>query len=97
MKLKEIEQKIAELTALKEKAEREEQEELHRKRHEEAVALYPELINILRRLDDLGYLPARLFEALKDQTGKFNPGQYIKRPRPINRPVDEPELVKQRG
>lgn len=87
MDLKEIDAKIAELTAAREKAAREEEEKRARKEYEEAVSLYPELIAILRRLDETGYMPPRLDKALRDESGKFNPGMYIKRPRaPATRP-----------
>jgi len=53
---------------------------------EEAVKLYPELVEILRRVDEIKYMPPRLDKALRDDTGKFNPGMYIKRPRGPKQP-----------
>jgi hypothetical protein len=81
MDLKEIDRQIAELTAAREKALREETEKQAEKHFREAVDLYPKLIEVIRRLDELGYVPPRLAEALKDSSGKLNPGMYIKRPR----------------
>lgn len=85
MELNEIEAKIAELEALRSKALEAEKEREDQARYDEAVILYPELIAIVRRLHEIGYLPQRLAEVLTDATGKVNPGMYIKRPRAILR------------
>lgn len=81
MKLNEIDQKIAELQRLRSEAEREEREQAAAAALEEARTLIGELVANVQRLNEIGYLPPRLAEALSDSTGKFNPGMYIKRPK----------------
>ena len=80
MELREIEAEIARLQKLKVQALAMEQERRARAR-EEAAELIPELVNLLRRLDKLGFLPQRLADVLTDAEGKVNPGLYLKRPR----------------
>lgn len=81
MDVKEIDAKIAELQAMKAKAEEDQKEKEAQMKFDEAVEIYARLIEDIRRLDVLGYTPPRLAKALTDETGKFNPGMYIKRPR----------------
>jgi hypothetical protein len=81
MELREIDAKITELLAMKAEAERREAEKREQKDFDEALEIFPRLVDDLRRLDELGYLPARLADALTDSSGKVNPGLYIKRPR----------------
>jgi hypothetical protein len=88
MELAEIDAKIAELEALKAKALAAEKEKEDQARYDEAVVLFPELIAIVRRLHEIGYLPPRLAKVLTDETGKVNPGMYLKRPRAVIRQHD---------
>ncbi len=85
MDLKEIEAKIAELEGLKAQAMEAEKAKEDQARYDEAVVLYPELIAIVRRLHEIGYLPIRLAKVLTDENGKVNPGMYLKRPRAVLR------------
>lgn len=88
MDLKEIDAKIAELEALKAEALKAEEEKMLQANYDEAVILFPELVTVLRRLHEIGYLPQRLAEVLTDASGKVNPGMYLKRPRAIVKPHD---------
>lgn len=88
MDLKEIDAKIAELEALKAEAIKREEEKKLQANYDEAVILFPELVATLRRLDEIGYLPPRLAKVLTDESGKVNPGMYLKRPRAVVRPQD---------
>ncbi|WP_162245270.1 hypothetical protein [Rhizobium sp. Leaf383] len=86
MNLNEIEAKIAELEAMKLEVLQRDEEKKAQEKFDEAVTLVPELVSLVRRLDELGYLPQRLVKALTDEHGKVNPGMYLKRPRAIVRP-----------
>lgn len=81
MDLKEIDKKIAELQKLRVEAEKQAEQERLQKEHQEAVDIITRLLDDVRRLAEIGYLPPRLMTALSDNTGKFNPGMYIKRPK----------------
>lgn len=81
MDLTEIDAKIAELQALRAKAESEAAERKAKEDLAEATELLGTLAAQLHRLMELRYLPPRLKDALTDNQGKFNPGVYIKRPR----------------
>ncbi|WP_454287296.1 hypothetical protein [Rhizobium arsenicireducens] len=88
MKVEDIDRQIAELQELRALAAKEAEEKKIQQNFEEALEIYPRLIADIRRLDVIGYMPPRLAEALRDGSGKFNPGMYIKRPRPPVKPHD---------
>lgn len=81
MKVSDIDAKITELQKKREIALQEEEEQKKREHLTEARETLGRLVNDLRRLNDIGYLPPRLREALTDEHGKVNPGLYVKRPR----------------
>jgi len=83
MELSEIDAKIAELEKLKLEALAREEEKRAQADYDEAVQLVPQLITTIRRLSELGYLPVRIKDVVTDESGKVNPGMYIKRPRAI--------------
>lgn len=85
MDVKEIDAKIAELQALRVEAEKAELVREHQARYDEAVLLFPELLRILNRLTELGYLPQRLADVLTDSDKKVRPGVFIKRPRAVTK------------
>ncbi len=85
MDLQKIDEEMARLAELREKALAEEQEKLRVANLQEARDLTGQLVDILKRLGELGTVPPRLQEALRDEKGKFNPGLYIKRPPLLHR------------
>ena len=75
----EIERKIAELQAEKQKLLEAEREKKSREHWEEANAIIAKMVDDLRRLGEIGYVPPKLAAALTTGKGKYNPGQYVKR------------------
>lgn len=58
--------------------------EAERQRREglkEAYGLTEDLVRILERLYELGFVPPKLMAALTNSEGNFRPGMFIKRPR----------------
>jgi hypothetical protein len=78
--LAEIDKEIARLQALRVEAERQDAERKAKEHHAEAVKVIDRMIEDIRRLHEIGYLPPKLQAALTDGQGKFNPGMYVKRP-----------------
>ncbi len=76
-----IRAEMAKLQGELEAAEREEKERQQRESLLEARQLTQNVVDTLSRLNELGAVPPRLDEVLRDGKGKFNPGRYIKRPR----------------
>lgn len=94
MDLSEIDAKIAELQALRERAAEEARVQEAREQHAEATEILTNLAPNLTKLYEWGYLPPKLETALTDSTGKWNPGMFIKRPRAFQEPPDStPEPV----
>ena len=83
MEISDIDAEIERLTKLREQAQKEEEERKKLAGLEEARDILGNVVNELRRLDELGYIPPRLEKALTDEKGKFNPGLYIKRPKRV--------------
>lgn len=81
MALDEIDAEIARLQGLRGEAERQAELAKVQVNYNEAVQLTTTLVDTLRRLAELGYMPPKLMQALSDQQGKFNPGMYIKKPK----------------
>lgn len=76
-----IDKEIERLQALREQTLRAEEELARRQGLVEARDIIARVVDDLRRVEELGYLPPRLREALTDEKQKFNPGMYIKRPK----------------
>jgi hypothetical protein len=81
MELSKIDEEIHRLQKLREAAEKEALEEKQRENLLEAREVIGRLVDDLRRVEELGFTPPRLKEALKDAHGKYNPGLYVKRPK----------------
>jgi hypothetical protein len=90
--IEEIDAKMRELAERRRELEAVELEKRRTDEFEEAVKIFGLLVDQLRRLEEIGYLPVRLAEVLTDSTGKINPGLYLKRPRA---PLPLERLVKQ--
>mgnify|MGYP001057568209 FL=1 len=86
----EIDAEIERLRLAREQALEEEAKKMVFENHREATEIIDRLVADIRRLKELNYLPPRLAQALSDATGKFNPGMYIKRPKPP-RPQSNPK------
>jgi len=86
MDVSEIDKEIARLEKLKAEAMEAEKEKQRVAEFEEAKEVMGRLLVDINRIYDLGYCPPRLLEALKDGTGKFAPGTYIKRPKAPREP-----------
>lgn len=74
-----IDKKIAELQAEKMRLVEAEREKKSREHWEEANVIIARLVDDLRRLGEIGYVPPKLGAALTTSKGKYNPGQYVKR------------------
>jgi hypothetical protein len=81
MKLTEIDREIEKLSKLREQALQEAEEEKLREATLEAREILGRLVDDLRRVEELGFTPPRLKDALTDANGKYNPGLYVKRPK----------------
>lgn len=89
----EIDAEILRLQQIRIDVEKKEQEELRLKNFEKASAMLEGLRDMVIELQEMGYLPPRIDEALTDQKGKFNPGMYIKKPRAPRGDHDAPDTV----
>jgi len=83
--VEEIDKEIERLQQERQKALEEEARRRVFENHREASEILERLVNDVRRLHELGYLPPRLLNALSDSSGKFNPGMYVKKPKPISK------------
>jgi len=81
MDLKEIDAELERLKLLRTEAVLKEAHKLSLQHYEEACALIPQLVAIIRRLDEINYLPQRIAQVVATEEGKVNPGQYLKKPR----------------
>ena len=81
MSVEQIDKEIARLNALRADAEKAEALRLQRENYSVACEITDRLVNDVRELHRIGYLPPRLKDALSDQNGKFNPGMYVKKPK----------------